>query len=288
MKRFISFMLLIVLIFSMSSLTFATDLQSDVSIYASSREIASIKSSIKNTFVTKTLNDFKMTFDFDTIMPVYYASLYDYAETGKLEYAPFCLNGKQLYVSDVIDNTGDFSGVALFNIDDIHMFVQSTDMNKSIDFSTINSKRISTLTASNTTYLTNKAKMMFVEGLGFVYYIENENEIMLVASTLKGTNGDIFTSENNGIVFVDENLLQISESLVEKREEYDNYLSTLKPGENPNTGVSTPPFAVDNSIYNSLFELSLEQIAATMFAISVVFAGLYLLVSKKTKDDKTI
>lgn len=140
----------------------------------------------------------------------------------------------------------------IFNADDIHMFMPSNDASKSVDFvdsiagiatSDRNGKRT---TAGNTPVVAMDAKFMFVEGLGFVYYLNDGDEAKFVPANFKGVNGDVFTTQNGGIVAIDNELLTYAQQLAEIVEEQNLYLSSLAPGENPATGTGMTAYIAES------------------------------------------
>lgn len=288
MKKFLSILLCLSLIFALSATAFAAEngvSQSSASIYASKSEKDSLFAAAKSTdsIFGKSLNEYKISLDENTIMPIYYASLFDYAKSGKLEYEAYVLDGKQLYASDALNSSGKFAGAVVFSEDDVLMYKESSDTNDSVDFLTANSKRISSLTGSKITALESNTKFMFLEGAGYVYYIENGNSAVIVAANLKGTNGDLFTDENGGMVAVDDDLLTFAKELLENKEREDAMLSNLAPGENPPTGAAVPAFFADNADYNNA---SAEVLPQILLAAALGFAVIFLFIGKAGKAKK--
>ena len=281
MKKFIAFACCLSMCAAMSVTAFGEETveANPLSIYATESETTAVMAEMENTSAAATLQEFGVAVDEDTTMPVYYASLLDFAESGQFEYEPFMLEGEQLYISNAVDGSGDFAGVIGFNADDIHIYMPTTDINKSVDFNT-NLKRVNSLTERSAVPVATDAKFMFVDGLGYVYYMENGTDAVLVAAGLKGANGDIFTAENGGIVAVDDDLMEYAEHLVEVKEENELYLSTLAPGENPMTGSAMPAFVVDNAQYNGTN--TYVPVATVLGALGVISAIGYVVVSKRT------
>lgn len=164
------------------------------SIYASKSETDYLLSAAKasDSVLSKSLSEYKISIDEKTLMPIYYSSLLDYAESGSLKYQAYLLDGKQMYASDMLDSSGKFAGTAVLSEDDILMYKESSDKNDSLDFLSANAKRISSLTGSKIESLESKAKFMFLEGAGHVYYIETDSKTVLISTNLKGANGDLF------------------------------------------------------------------------------------------------
>lgn len=83
---------------------------------------------------------------------------------------------------------------------------------------------------------------MFVDGLGYAYYLDDGNSAVLIAAGFKGANGDIFTEENGGVVAFDEDLQIQAQKLLDIKAENEQYLATLAPGVNPVTGGGPSPY----------------------------------------------
>ena len=280
MKKFIAIACCLGLCAAMSVTAFGEELaeSNSMSIYATESETVAVLAEMEQTNAAVALREFGVEVDDDTVMPVYCASLLDFAKSGEFEYEPFLLEDEQFYISNAVDASGDFAGVIGFNADDVHIYMPATDINKSVDFNS-NLNRINSFTERSVVPVATDAKFMFVDGLGYVYYMENGADVVLVSAGLKGANGDIFTAENGGIVAIDDDLMEYAEHLVEVKEENELYLSTLVPGENPMTGSAIPAFIVDNTQYNAN---TYSKIAVVLGALSVFSAVGYVVVSKRT------
>ena len=225
------------------------------SIYASKSETDYLLSAAKasDSVLSKSLSEYKISIYEKTLMPIYYSSLLDYAESGSLKYQAYLLDGKQMYASDMLYSSGKFAGTAVLSEDDILMYKESSDKNDSLDFLSANAKRISSLTGSKIESLESKAKFMFLEGAGYVYYIETDSKAVLISTNLKGANGDLFNSENKGMVAVDENLL---------------------------SGAAVPAYFADNSEYNNTSSKVLPQ---ALLAAAAVGTIVFILTNKAEK-----
>lgn len=281
MKKLVSVVLCLLLIFAVAVTAFADESSAD-SVYASKSEADSLLAAAKasDSVLSKSLSEYKISIDEKTLMPIYYASLLDYAESGCLKYQAYLLDGKQMYASDMLDSSGKFAGTAVLSEDDILMYCESTDKNDSLDFLSANAKRISSLTGSKAEALESKAKFMFVEGAGYVYYIETDGKTVLISTNLKGTNGDLFNSENKGMVAVDKNLLAFAKELLKKANDEKAALANLAPGENPPTGAAVPAYFADNSEYNGT---PAKVLSCSLFAAAAVFAAAFVISGKAKK-----
>ena len=206
--------------------------EGDFGIYATESEINTVVSKMSGTNAVSAMNEFHIAIDESTVMPLYHASLLNYAATGEFEFEPFQLDGEQVYVSDAVDAEGNFAGVIEFNANDIHIYMPTADEHESVDFIS-NLRRINILTAESAVPIPTDAKLMFVEGLGYAYYMNDGEDAILVAAEWKGTNEDIFTQENGGIIAIDDELMRYAEELVAVKSANEQYLATLASGENP-------------------------------------------------------
>ena len=265
MKKLISFMLSLTVVLSLAAIAFAADTGS--SIYASESDKNSFMANIEDSMLGKCLAEYEISIDMKTVMPLYYANLCDYAKSGKFEYEPYFFDGYRLYAADALNTENKFAGTLIFSEDDIMMYAPSDDKNNSVDFETVNAKRISALMGEKAGSLAETAKFMFVEGAGYVYYIENGNKASLIASSFKGTNGDLFTESNKGIVKVDNTLLAFAKGLAAEQNQQEEALKNLAPGENPPTGAQVPVFVADNSEYN----FSYKNVSQMLFSAAIIF-----------------
>lgn len=279
MKKLISFMLSLTVVLSLAAIAFAADTGS--SIYASESDKNSFMANIEDSMLGKCLAEYEISIDMKTVMPLYYANLCDYAKSGKFEYEPYFFDGYRLYAADALNTENKFAGTLIFSEDDIMMYAPSDDKNDSVDFETVNAKRISALMGEKAGSLAETAKFMFVEGAGYVYYIENGNKASLIASSFKGTNGDLFTESNKGIVKVDNTLLAFAKGLAAEQNQQEEALKNLAPGENPPTGAQVPVFVADNSEYN----FSYKNVSQMLFSAAIIFAIAYV-ISLKTHKQK--
>ena len=279
MKKLISFMLSLTVVLSLAAIAFAADTGS--SIYASESDKNSFMANIEDSMLGKCLAEYEISIDMKTVMPLYYANLCDYAKSGKFEYEPYFFDGYRLYAADALNTENKFAGTLIFSEDDIMMYAPSDDKNNSVDFETVNAKRISALMGEKADSLAETAKFMFVEGAGYVYYIENGNKASLIASSFKGTNGDLFTESNKGIVKVDSTLLAFAKGLAAEQNQQEEALKNLAPGENPPTGAQVPVFVADNSEYN----FSYKNVSQMLFSAAIIFAIAYV-ISLKTHKQK--
>ena len=234
MKRFFAILgcCAICAVISVSVFTSEGTTEGGFGIYATESEINTVVSKMSGTNAVSAMNEFHIAIDESTVMPLYHASLLNYAATGEFEFEPFQLDGEQVYVSDAVDAEGNFAGVMEFNSNDIHIYMPTADEHKSVDFIS-NIRRINILTAESAVPIPTDAKLMFVEGLGYAYYMNDAEDAILVAAEWKGTNEDIFTQENGGIIAIDDELMRYAEELVAVKSANEQYLATLASGENP-------------------------------------------------------
>lgn len=201
------------------------------------------------------------------IMPAYEASIYDYAETGSFEVT----SSVNLYFTDATDEYGYFAGqMIMYLIDGILTPGQltPTDSNRgleSISFEA-NKKRINALMKKHGLNTDCKeVKLLDLDGVGFVYYIDNGSERILAAANISDVNGRFFNDKNGGLIVVDSDEFKAAAAV--ELEEHNKYLEeqrirqeewdTEKRGPFVSSIYVTPSFTADNKPYqNSTNDLS--------------------------------
>ncbi len=254
-KTIISIVVAAVCASVLSVSAFAEDILSDKSVYANKRESIAVEAG--------TMDDEGsiISVDPNTVMPYYYANLYDYAQTGNLDIIPYAQkNGKndvgERFVADAVNSNGEFVGTVEFNIGGsypgIRVFAPSSNKADSLAFEP-NARRISVVMDNrNIDTDCQEVKLVFVVGLGNVYYINNGTSEFLAASNFGGVNGEVFNEENGGIIEIGDDLKAYAEREIAEAEEYNReVIDKLAPGENPpeGGGDATPTFKVDNTPY---------------------------------------
>ncbi len=239
---------------------FAEDVLTDRSIYVENRE--ELAQSVKGWDIEgKTILP-----DTTTIMPVYSASIYDYAKTGSLEIKPFMAldsDGKdsnnQWHIADAMDENGNYVGkldIIFENelFDPVSFLPSDRNEVESIAFEA-NAKRVNALMKKRSLNTDCKeVKLLSIEGVGYAYYIDNGTEKILVAANISDVNARIFNDENGGIVIVGDELKAAAEEELaahnEYLEEYQKILDSLDPNDPlPAGGYDMPTFKVDNTPY---------------------------------------
>lgn len=233
---------------ALSTQAFAADILSDKSVYAEGQE------QLARSVGSWSWEDEKVFVDPDTVMPVYTADFYDYARTGRLDIKPLLLSGGQMYISNAENENGIFLGTIEFTVGGtepgINIYTHTTEKAKSVEFMP-NAKRVNALMSKHGINSDCKdIKLLFVENVGYVYYIDNGTSKMLAAANYGEVNGKVFNDENGGIVEINDNLKAIADAELAELEEYQKYLEQLAPGENPVTNGSEPLlFLADNTPY---------------------------------------
>ena len=123
MKKALSLMLSLLIALSLAVTAFAAS-STGSSIYASESEKNSFMKNIKDSMLGKCLAEYEISIDMKTVMPLYYANLYDYAESGKFEYEPYFFDGYRLYAADALNAENKFAGTLIFSKDDIMMYAR--------------------------------------------------------------------------------------------------------------------------------------------------------------------
>ena len=246
--------LVLVMVFSLFSVQAngPMDLQSNRSIYAEDQKIIAEKARGQEK-INRSLQSYGISLKDSTITPLYRASLYDFAQTGKVDLKPYQIGGGQAYVAEVEKN-GNFAGLIHFtvegNVPDIHIFAPLNRLEDSFDWK-VNAPRIEALLKKVQFSSEDiEVKLVFMDGLGYVYDIRGNGREVLIAAGIKGQNSLIFTPETEGILVVDENLRELAKKEKAELDRRMEKIKNLPKGQNPDTGNSAPaPFIVDNSPY---------------------------------------
>lgn len=246
--------LVLVMVFSLFSVQAngPMDLQSNRSIYAEDQKIIAEKARGQEK-INRSLQSYGISLKDSTITPLYRASLYDFAQTGKVDLKPYQIGGGQAYVAEVEKN-GNFAGLIHFtvegNVPDIHIFAPLNRLEDSSDWK-VNAPRIEALLKKVQFSSEDiEVKLVFMDGLGYVYDIRGNGQEVLIAAGIKGQNSLIFTPETEGILVVDENLRELAKKEKVELDRRMEKIKNLPKGQNPDTGNSAPaPFIVDNSPY---------------------------------------
>ncbi len=233
----------------LSTNAFAENILSNKDVYADKHESIAIEAG------TMDVDSSIISVDPNTVMPYYYASLYDYAKTGKMEIIPYSQkNGNddagERFVANAVNADGKFVGTVEFNIGGAHpgirIFSPSSDKADSVAFE-LNARRINAIMEKQKINSDcQEVKFVFVVGLGNVYYINNGTSEFLAASNLGWVNGDVFNDENGGIIEIGDDL----KAYMERRIAEEENPSEPASGDNPlEGGYETPMFTVDNTPY---------------------------------------
>lgn len=254
MKKFIASGIAAALCFAaLSSPAFAADILTDRSICFDAGEgsMPSVKS--------WNIDGKAIVPDVNTIMPVYSASIYDYAKTGSFE---IDTSKAQWYIADAVDGYGNYSGMLELTLKNGYFeggYFLPSDKNKvdPIAFEA-NAKRVSALMKKRGLNTDCKeVKLIFMEHVGYVYYIDNGSEKMLVAANVSEVNGNFFNDRNGGIVVIGDELKAAADMELEAYnkylEEFQKEIERLGLGpDDPLPGIggyASPMFKVDNTPY---------------------------------------
>ena len=221
---------------TLSAQAFAADILSDRSVYAANRE------SIASSAGSMEWHGETVTVDPNTLTPLYYVDFYDYARTGIFDVQPYLMGEYgQNYMSDAVNSSGDYAGEIELTVNGsqvkIHTYWHTTDRVHSLSF-TPNAKRISALMAAkNIGSDCKEVKLVYINEIVHVYYIDNGESKLLAATGMWGVSSEVFNEENGGIVEINDDLKAIA----------DRMLGEL--GEYKSLGDAPKLFYVDNTLY---------------------------------------
>lgn len=178
-----------------------------------------------------------------SVMRVYKASLEEYARTGELSLEPHLFGGGQLYVADVGDN-GAYQGTITFTLDGdapgIRMFAPGTDESRSIEAQKDKDRLRSLLEQRGVEAEKLSVKMVFVDGLGYVFLADTGEAKAFIRSGLKGINDALF-DEGSSVLLLDDDLRAKAAAQLEEDARREEQLAALAPGENPDTAGAAVP-----------------------------------------------
>ncbi len=244
---------------ALSVQAFAADITEYKDIYA--EDAQQLAAGITESYFGKAAKD--EVVDPDTVIPVYFASLYDPVSEGKIEFSPKNYYGEAEYIADVKDSSGEFAGVIQFvNSEEgfqfqIHGPKETGNPNarvpESVDFHLYSEHIKAVLLANNINTDVKEIKLAFIEGLGFVYYIDNGTiELFYPAKTVKGgVSRDFFEDDVDGIVIIDDEFrAKVAVKLEEQNNisQDPNFVPLIGGGENPSTGGTSSALAVELGI----------------------------------------
>ncbi|MDE7231331.1 MAG: hypothetical protein K2N56_12690 [Oscillospiraceae bacterium] len=189
----------------------------------------------------------------NTVMKAYKTNIYDYARTGKFDVKPFRHDESeesQVYISDAINKDGDYIGTMEFTLDGGMTYTPRTDKAYSVTF-TPNAKRISAIMAKQKISSDCKEiKLLYVNEIGFVYYIDNGISKFIAAANVTPVNAEILNEENGGIIEIGDELKAFADRQLIELEEYLKFIEENYPDSPPPEGGNdTPMYMVDNTPY---------------------------------------
>ncbi len=171
--------------------------------------------SIAQAFGAKTYDDMIVYADPDTVTPLYEADIYRYAEMGDFTVKPsYSFSYDQpLYIADALNESGEFIGKVEFDSDRIMRFFPAEDGGRfSLDYAA-NAKRIAALMGDRGIEpVCKEVKLVFINNVGYVYYIDCGNDRYLAASSVHSNCGNLFDSRNGGLVKIDDDLKTFAET----------------------------------------------------------------------------
>ncbi len=283
---------------ALSTQVFAADILSDRSVYETDGE--RIAKAAGNT----EWDGEKVFVDPNTVIAVYTADVFDYARTGNFDVKPSLCDGGQEYIADAVNEKGDFAGRVEFSVDGGHpgigVYTHMTDKSRAIDFAS-DAKRINTVMSKRgITSECKEIKLLFVQYIGYVYYIDNGTSKFLAATNINEVSGKVFNHENEGIVEIGDELKSFADQELADLEKYKKeVLDKLAPGEPPPVGLDLDPvFKVDNTPYlnendppaadndtkiPNTGDGTAEAVGAAVLMAAA--AGAAVVVNKKRKDD---
>ena len=232
---------------ALSAQAFAENILSDKSVYAADGD--QIAKAARSTEWKGEM----VYVDPNTVMKAYKINIYDYARTGKFDVKPFRHDGSeesQVYISDAINKDGDYIGTMDFTLDGGMTYTPRTDKAYSVTF-TPNAKRISAIMAKQKISSDcQEIKLLYVNEIGFVYYIDNGMSKFIAAANVTPVNAEILNEENGGIIEIGDELKAFADRKLVELEEYLKFIEENYPDSPPpEGGDDTPMYMADNTPY---------------------------------------
>ncbi len=279
---------------ALSTQAFATDITEDMSIFAENPEelVATIKGwPDEGTFL-----------DPKTIMLEYQANINDYINTGKLKISDVDQNGYRYYISDLVDSNGTFLGVVQsVEIDEGKpeasqffpeygedpLTYEKSKQCSSVDFRLYSEEIKSLLLANGISPDVKEVKLLSLEGVGIIYYINNGTDEVLV--NMRGL--DLGPQEGyfdgTELIVLNEEFRQKAARIEEEnREAYDKFIeengedakgaggaggtgtgSESDKNDNPNTGADE---SAKTTKRMAVLTVELSALAAAGIGITVI------------------
>ncbi len=161
------------------------------------------------------LESYGLTPDISTLMPLYYCDITVYAERDEIVCVPFIMNGKPMYICDVLDEEGNFAGVAEFNTAYVRTYMPSSDRSRSVDFVRV-IDRVLPQTDKDIDLPAAEAKIMRTDGVGYVFYVKCKTGTFLISTGFNEENRELFTPENGGVIEPGGKLRKVAEEQLEQ------------------------------------------------------------------------
>lgn len=236
---------------ALSSRALAADITEDRSVYAGNAEELAAKFNALNSEIPYVPG---ATLDPSTIMPCYHANIYDFILTGELELTREYIPGEKIYYGDLVDSDGEFAGVLQFiesENGDVRYAcytprydpfgVEQHEKPSSFNYHSDEIKSV--LVAKGIDTDVKEVKLVLINGVGAVYYINTGTEEVLVpASNVESVISSYFPGNTyyNAVV-VDEDLRATAIRLKEENDKLYAEAGGFGAGgaggsENPNTG----------------------------------------------------
>lgn len=273
---------------ALSTQAFATDITEDMSIFVENPEefVATIKGwPGDNTFL-----------DPKTIMPIYYADTNDYIATGKLIIKDVNPLGRHIYISDLIDGSGNFLGVISSSENDDGtiqagqfyseysedpMIDEKCEQCSSIDFRLYSEEVKDLLLANNISPDVKDVKLLSFPNVGVAYYINNGTDEVLVRA--KGVERIYNWYADSDIVVLNEQLRQkVAAIQAEKDKAYEDFKDKYGDDAYVAGGNDSKP---DNPYTGSDTSKHTAALAVELGLISAMIIG-GAVVSKRRKNDR--
>jgi hypothetical protein len=207
-----------------------------VSVYGTKTEQDTVYETVQQSpILVPALNERNLTIVRESISPIYVASLYEYAKTGVFTIKPHQGGTKGdaiYYMAKIVTADGAYAGNTLFYIENgiAHPQIYYSENLSGSNSYADHAERVQTLTGRESFVPASEVRLVGVEGLATVFYVNDGKTEALVY--IDGMNG-LFPHGQGEIVYVGKELKEIAD---EKLAELEGHMSRVAEWEAANPG----------------------------------------------------
>lgn len=183
----------------------------------------------------------KVSIDADSVTPLYTADFMEYARTGEFTVE---LKGQKdnekCYIANGKDTDGNIKGAFEFYVGAEYSGITGYE-NGHIDFQSDVKRIKEAMTSKGISTDCKEIKLVFVEKVGYVYYIDNGESKYLASTGVGEKDEKIFSGKNADVIEISAELKEFADKELNRIEQEKIYQEHLERGENPPTGGNDNP-----------------------------------------------